>query len=79
MTTGRIVVVNDRMQRGYRYLLTEPVGRNFDPRFAPELTPKEMLKLGGKYLIDKRSKFPEEWFTDAELAPSKRDCSLNFF
>ncbi len=82
MTTGRIVVVNDRMQRGYRYLLTEPVGRNFDPRFAPELTPKEMLKLGvfcGKYLIDTRGEFPEEWFTDAKLAPSKRDCSLNFF
>jgi hypothetical protein len=61
MTTGRIVVVNDRMQRGYRYLLTEPVGRNFDPRFAPELTPKEMLKVGvfcGKYLIDTRSDFP---------------------
>jgi PAS domain-containing protein len=82
VTTGRIVVVNDRMQRGYRYVLTEHVGRNFDPRFAPELTPKEMLKLGvfcGKYLTDTRGEFPEEWFTNAKLAPSKRDCSLDFF
>jgi len=82
VTTERIVVVNDRMQRGYRYVLTEHVGRNFDPRFAPELTPKEMLKLGvfcGKYLTDTRGEFPEERFTNAKLAPSKRDCSLNFF
>ena len=27
----RIVTVNDRMQRGYRYALTAPAGRNFDP------------------------------------------------
>jgi hypothetical protein len=71
VTLGQFVVVNDRMQRGYRYVLTEPVGRNFDPRFAPELTPKEMLKLGvfcGKYLTDTRGEFPEEWFTNAKLA-----------
>src|SRR5262245_51181961 len=35
----RIVRVNDRMQRGYRYALTAPTGRNFDPEFRPELTP----------------------------------------
>jgi hypothetical protein len=41
-----VVVVNDEMQRGYSYSLTEPVGCNFDPGFRPELTPKEMLALG---------------------------------
>ena len=49
------VTVNDKMQRGYRYLLTEPEGRNFDPEFRPELTPKQMLALGvfcGKYMTD---------------------------
>ena len=25
------VIVNDRMQKGYLYELTDPVGRNFDP------------------------------------------------
>jgi hypothetical protein len=36
----RTVVVNDKMQKGYRYVLTAPVGRNFDPEFKPELTPR---------------------------------------
>jgi hypothetical protein len=27
----KIVRVNDKMQRGYRYVLTAPIGRNFDP------------------------------------------------
>ena len=33
--TRRIVTVNDRMQRGYRYELVAPTGRNFDPGFVP--------------------------------------------
>ena len=36
----RRVVVHDKMQRGYVYYRTEPPGRNFDPAFAPELTPR---------------------------------------
>jgi hypothetical protein len=43
---SRIIIVNDRMQQGYRYELTEPAGRNFDPAFQPELTPAELLRLG---------------------------------
>jgi hypothetical protein len=35
----RTVTVNDRMQTGYRYALSQPAGRNFDPAFQPELTP----------------------------------------
>ena len=56
------VVVNDRMQRGYRYDRTEPIGRNFHPLFTPQLTPRQMLALGvfgGKYLTDCRGEFPE--------------------
>ena len=41
-----IVTVNDRMQSGYRYKLTEPLGANYHSEFRPELTPKEMLRLG---------------------------------
>ena len=40
------VTVHDKMQRGYRYQLVEPEGRNFAPDFKPELTPKQMLALG---------------------------------
>ena len=38
----RTITVNDEMQRGYRYQLVEPAGRNFDPEFTPDLTPKEI-------------------------------------
>ena len=30
------VVVNDKMQKGYRYVLARPAGREFDPQFTPE-------------------------------------------
>ena len=79
---GRIILVNDKMQSDYRYRLTEPMGNNFDPDFAPELTPRGMLELGvfcGKYMTDTRSEFPEDWFRDAKLAAGRRDCSLNYF
>jgi hypothetical protein len=78
----KTVTVNDRMQRGYRYKLTEPAGRNFDPEFKPDLTPKEMLHLGvfgGKYMTDCRKEFPTSWFEGAKLSPEGRDTSLNFF
>jgi hypothetical protein len=78
----RIVVVNDRMQSGYRYQLTEPAGRNFDPEFTPELSPKEMLALGvfgGKYMTDCRGEFPKSWFEGARLSPERHDPSVNYF
>jgi hypothetical protein len=78
----KTVVVNDRMQREYRYHLVASVGRGFDPEFKPELTPKEMLELGvfcGKYITDSRGEFPKSWFKRAKLSPSGRDCSLNYF
>ena len=79
---SRRVVVNDRMQRGYRYVLSAPEGELFDPDFRPELTPKEMLALGvfgGKYLTDCRDEFPGDWFAAAKLSPAGRDPSLNYF
>ena len=33
------VTMSDCMQKGYRYELTDLVGRSFDPEFNPELTP----------------------------------------
>lgn len=76
------VIVDDRVQRGYRYVLSEQVGRNFDPEFTPELTPKEMLEVGvfgGKYMTDCRDEFPARWFTRAKLSPKRSDPALNYF
>jgi hypothetical protein len=79
---ANIVVVNDKMQRGYRYVLAESIAQNFDPRFRPELTPTEMLELGvfgGKYMTDCRGEFPASWFAHAKLSPQRSDASLNYF
>jgi hypothetical protein len=78
----KTVVVNDKMQRGYRYELVAPPGSDFDPEFRPELTPAEMLRLGvfgGKYMTDCRKEFPRSWFARARLATAGRDRALNFF
>lgn len=76
------ITVNDKMQKGYKYALIEPVGKNFDLEFKPELTPKEMLALGvfgGKYLTDCQKEFPPSWFKKAKLNPKRHDSTLNFF
>ena len=76
------VVVNDKMQKGYVYYLIEPAGKNFDPEFKPELTPKEMLELGvfgGKYMTDCKKEFPSSWFKKAKLCSKRHDAKLNFF
>ena len=78
----RTVIVNDKMQRGYRYITSEPMGRNFDKEFKPELTPKQMLELGvfgGKYMTDCRKEFLASWFKKAKLCPEKHDPKLNYF
>lgn len=78
----KIVVVNDKMQKNYVYELVEPMGKNFDPRFQPELTPKQMLQLGvfgGKYMTDCKNEFPEDWFEKAKLSLKKSDLKLNYF
>ena len=79
---NRRVVVNDRMQQGYVYLLTEPVGKNFHPDFCPQLTPREILELGafgGKYMTDCQDEFPASWFRKAKLSPDRADPELNLF
>ena len=79
---SRTILVNDRMQTGYRYRLIQPMGKNFDPEFQPELTPTLMLHLGifgGKYMTDGATEFPEDWFAGAKLSPGNRDPSLNYF
>jgi len=76
-----IVIVNDKLQKNYRYKLVCPIGKDFDPEFKPDLTPKEMLELGvfdGKYLNDCKKEFPISWYEKAKLSKFK-DPSINFF
>lgn len=77
------VTVNDKMQKGYVYFLTEPVGINFDKEFKPDLTPKQILTMGafgGIYMRDCTKEFPKDWFTRAKFAVgNKREKDLNYF
>ncbi len=82
MSKYRVVVVNDKMQKNYWYICTEPVGKNFDKDFKPELSPKKMLELGifgGKYMTDCRREFPSDWFKRAKLCSRRHDSKLNYF
>jgi hypothetical protein len=82
MSRPSTIVVNDKMQTDYRYVLTEPAGKNFDAEFEPELTPEQMLELGifgGKYMTDCRKEFPASWHTRAKLCSERHDPKLNFF
>lgn len=81
----KIVRVSDKMQKKYQYTLSEPAGKHFDPRFKPELTPKEMLALGvfgGVYMRDCKKEFPKSWFAKAKLQKEgtyEHDPKLNLF
>jgi hypothetical protein len=78
----RLVIVHDTMQKNYRYTCTEPIGKNFDPIFKPQLTPQQMLELGvfgGKYMTDCQNEFPKTWFKKAKLCSVKHDKKINYF
>lgn len=78
----QIVVEKDLMQIGYVYFLTEQVAKNFHSEFRPQLSPKEMLKLGvfgGKYMSDCTEEFPVDWFEKAKLCSEIHDPKLNYF
>jgi hypothetical protein len=79
----KTIIVNDKMQKAYTYVLTEPIGKNFDPDFKPQLTPKEMLSLGifgGIYMRDCTKEFPKDWFTEAKFAIGNiQNKNLNYF
>lgn len=77
-----MIIVNDKMQTDYQYELTEPIGKGFALDFTPDLTPKQMLKMGvfeGHYLNDCLSEFPDDWFDEARISYDKPDVSCNFF
>jgi len=84
----KVITVNDKMQKGYKYTLTKRMGKDFDPRFRPDLSPKEMLHLGvfgGLYMTDCGDEFPKTWFKTAKFSKpdlfgkKKYQKDLNFF
>ena len=78
----KIIIADNLMQKNYRYVLTEPEGKNFDKDFRPDLTPKQMLSLGvfgGKYMTDCQKEFPRDWWARAKLCHEFHDPKLNYF
>lgn len=77
------VTYSDHYQQNYHYVLSEPVGKNFDLEFKPQLTPQEMLEIGvfgGVYFNDMPSDLPKSWFKKAKLSPDgKRHKEINYF
>ncbi|MEI7683323.1 MAG: hypothetical protein WCJ24_03435 [Candidatus Saccharibacteria bacterium] len=77
------IIVNEEYQTGYTYTLTEPIGKNFSDDFSPQLTPKQMLKLGvfgGNYFKQRPDEFPKDWFEGVAFSGNgASDKQLNFF
>jgi hypothetical protein len=74
--------VINTIQSNYTYRLSAPTGKNFDPKFKPELTPKQMLRLGvfgGSYLNNSKGEFPSDWFEDARLSNRGVDPYCNYY
>jgi len=79
----RKIKVKNNYQKNYTYECVEPIGKNFDSDFKPQLSPKEMLKLGvfgGKYFDGYHDEFPKSWFVGASLSESgKYEKDKNYF
>lgn len=79
----KIIKVNDYYQQGYQYALHAPSGKNFNPEFKPQLTPKQMLHLGifgGAYFTKPPKEFPPDWFAGVVFSKTgKSDKNLNYF
>ncbi len=83
----KTLVANNRFQKNYRYQLTERAGKNFDSEFRPDLTPKEMFRLGvfgGAYFIGVDGLIPKDlpkaWFRGAVLSKDgKKHSELNYY
>ena len=81
MSVGSVIVVNDRMQSGYKYILSSAEGAEFDEDFTPFHSPQKMLELGvfeGRYCNDCRDEFPSKWFRNAGIR-NEADPSANYF
>lgn len=96
---GKRIRVNDTFQHGYSYVLSENYGKKIKTQidgsgiFAPQLSPKAMLRMGvfeGKYLNDCVNEFPVDWFVNTDrrgniidiietLSPERANPDINYF
>lgn len=79
---NKIIVVNNLMQKNYKYILNASTGKNFNKEFNPDLTPKEMIDLGvfgGKYETVNNKEFPNIWFLKNKLTNKLKNPDKNFF
>ncbi|MFC1566817.1 hypothetical protein ACFL4A_03135 [bacterium] len=82
MLKPKKVIVKDFMQQNYVCYLAESMGKNFHSEFKPELTPKQMLKMGvfgGKYMTDCKNEFPKDWYINVKLCHERHVSELNYF
>ncbi len=62
------------MQHKYAYNCVVPIGKEFDPEFRPQLSPKEMLALGvfgGVYMRDCKDEFPKDWYKKCKVCTGR--------
>ena len=81
MKSNQTITVNDKMQTGYKYILSAGVGEDFSKDFNPYYSPSEMLSMGifeGKYCNDCKSEFPISWFENAKLSDLP-NININYF
>jgi hypothetical protein len=56
--------------------------KSIENEFKPDLTPKEMLKLGvfgANYFQGDISEYPKDWFINAKISDHGHDPNMNFF
>lgn len=78
---GDSILVNDRMQTSYEYVIDAVEGDVFQDGFEPYYSPREMLSMGifeGRYCNDCRDELPKDWFDEASTGV-EADPALNYF
>ena len=73
--------VSDRMQSGYSYQQSAPLGEAFADGFTPFYSPRTMLEMGvfeGRYMNDCTQEFPADWFENARLSETANP-EVNYF
>lgn len=75
------ILVHDKMQTNYVYLLSAPYGKVHNEEFNPYFSPQEMLELGvfeGKYCNDCQEEYPSKWFENAKISDNP-NVECNYF